>query len=741
MRQNIGRVTRGSLTLAAMIASILGTTPASADDQSHVVATAPTTGLEEIVVTARKEEELTQNVPVSLTAISAQGLEANAVLDVMDLQLVVPGLTIIPTSQGGAPAFAIRAAKADNGTSDTVTAYIDDVPVASTRSVANMMYDMQSITTLKGPQGTLFGANSTGGAIIFRPNKPTNRFEAYVQAGYGNYNRMEFEGMVNVPAGDPSPSASRAASCKPMGTRRTARRSTAMAISTTRTASPRACRCAGTPSDRFQNDLSVEYFKEDANAGAQEIPVALRGVYNYTTFLGGLTLPVNWAAKGITVNDFDRFHVAIGPKPTWNKADIVNVIEAASYKFNDDVSVKLVVGYQDLTLDTAQDNDATILPVVNGRTKDDKQVWTIEPSIDWSVMDGRLHNKTGLFYSTTDRTTGNSYRVVGLPFDYSGFGPAAGAIEALVNQFYPIQVNNEYGRSIDSKAIYSQFSYALSDTLKATVGLRYTKDTGDYTTRNFQAFGAASDPLWGKFDQGFVCAASINLYKNPDRDRCIAFMDMDSDRVSYNVSIEDQISEGTLVYAASRGGYVAGGFNNQANPAETGVPFVFKPGDGRRLRDGNQVGLATRRAADPHQPRRFLRQLQEPAARAERHHCQRHDVHRCRECRRVDLLRLRPGGDVRIHRHFYRFVCLELRQVRVHELQSDREHPGCVRVRGPAGRTDVADAAKRAHGLAHGTLAGRLQPRRHQFDAECVLQGWYARPRFAHGRGSGGCVR
>ena len=131
--------------------------------------------------------------------MSAATLEANAVQNVGDLQTSVPGLLVTLNSQGAAPVFAIRAAKADNGTSDTVTAYVDDVPVSSTRAVANMMYDMQSISTLKGPQGTLFGANATGGAIVFRPNKPTDEFDAYVKLGYGNWDRMEFEGMVNVP--------------------------------------------------------------------------------------------------------------------------------------------------------------------------------------------------------------------------------------------------------------------------------------------------------------------------------------------------------------------------------------------------------------------------------------------------------------------------------------------------------------------------------------------------------------
>ena len=509
-----------------------------------------------------------------MTALSAVTLEANAVQNVGDLQTSVPGLLVTLTSQGAAPVFAIRAAKADNGTSDTVTAYIDDVPVASTRSVANMMYDMQSISTLKGPQGTLFGANSTGGAIIFRPNKPIDDFEAYAKVGYGNWNRMEFEGMVNVPVTDGLAFRLAGNIVKRDGYVKNATPVNGNDELTDIDRQSARLSMRWTPSDEFQNDLSVEYFKEDAQPFSENL-VALRGRYDYRTFLGGLTLPVDWAVAGITVPG-DKEHVALGTMPTFNKADILNVIDAASYSLNDDVDLELVVGYQDLDLDTGQDNDATTQAAVNGRTRHEIEQWTIEPSIDWSFMDGRLRNKTGLFYSQVDRTTGNSYRVVGLPFDFTAFGGPGGFVGSLVNSFYPIQVNNLYTRDLESQAIYSQFSYDLSDTLTATVGLRYTKDKGDYTTRNFQSFGAASAGNWGSFTAG-NCAASINLYKNPDPVKCIAYMDMDSSRTSYNVTIENKISDGTMVYAASRGGYIAGGFNNQANPAATGVPFVFDP--------------------------------------------------------------------------------------------------------------------------------------------------------------------
>ena len=122
---------------------------AASNSRAQTPATGPQ--IEEVVVTARKTAESQQSVPVAITALSQAGLERQVVHNVQDLQTSVPGLFVAPNSQGGAPTFAIRAAKADNGTSATVTTYINDMPTTTTLAVANMVYDMQSVTTLKGP--------------------------------------------------------------------------------------------------------------------------------------------------------------------------------------------------------------------------------------------------------------------------------------------------------------------------------------------------------------------------------------------------------------------------------------------------------------------------------------------------------------------------------------------------------------------------------------------------------------
>src|SRR6187402_3279194 len=161
-------------------------------------------GIADIVVTARKTEEKLQNVPIAVTALSGAALKEQTVQNVQDVQFHVPGLVSYPEAQGGAPDFAIRGAKQQgiSASQGGVAVYLDYIPLSSNYSIKTATYDMQSVQVLKGPQGTLFGKNTTGGAIIFAPNKPTDHFEASLQGEYGNYNRVDLTGMVNLPITD-----------------------------------------------------------------------------------------------------------------------------------------------------------------------------------------------------------------------------------------------------------------------------------------------------------------------------------------------------------------------------------------------------------------------------------------------------------------------------------------------------------------------------------------------------------
>jgi len=160
----------------------------------------------DIIVTARRREEALQNVPVSITAITPEQLREKAVNDPYDLTMSVPGLNV---RVGGAtretPDYFIRGQGNTFSGNPGVLVYFNEVPLGSLNpnlqsAAANLMiFDMASVQVLKGPQGTLFGKSSTGGAVLFSPQKPKDEFGGYLDVQVGNYNLREFQGAVDIP--------------------------------------------------------------------------------------------------------------------------------------------------------------------------------------------------------------------------------------------------------------------------------------------------------------------------------------------------------------------------------------------------------------------------------------------------------------------------------------------------------------------------------------------------------------
>lgn len=177
-------------------------TPAAADDSA-----AEGTGLQDIIVTARRTNETLQRTPVAVTALSGTALLEKQVTEVTDLARTTPSLSIGTGGTGPASIvyLAIRgqAQNSPNSFSDAaVGIYIDGVYVARP-IVGNLGFlDPASAEVLRGPQGTLFGRNTTGGALNLTTAQPSQKLEGYVKGGIGNYDMRVIEGVINLPLSD-----------------------------------------------------------------------------------------------------------------------------------------------------------------------------------------------------------------------------------------------------------------------------------------------------------------------------------------------------------------------------------------------------------------------------------------------------------------------------------------------------------------------------------------------------------
>jgi iron complex outermembrane receptor protein len=161
---------------------------------------------EPIVVTAERRATNLQDTPLSVVAITSEIAEAKGIEDLEDLAKFTPNLSITPSRGGGnnTANFVIRGIGGGGGATGErgVGLYIDGIYMPRTSGAVLKVLDVDRIEVLRGPQGTLFGRNSTGGAIRIFSKQPSDEFEGYVRGTLGNMDRTDFVGMVNIPLGD-----------------------------------------------------------------------------------------------------------------------------------------------------------------------------------------------------------------------------------------------------------------------------------------------------------------------------------------------------------------------------------------------------------------------------------------------------------------------------------------------------------------------------------------------------------
>lgn len=156
--------------------------------------------LEEIIVSARRMEENQQNVSIAITTLTANELQIKNITSFDQVQYAVPALSF-SHSAGASSRLQLRGqSTAKNSDYPGVDRLFSEVPLQGASGPnASTLMDLESIQVLKGPQGVAFGRNSSGGAVLFYPQKPQHEFSAYAKAGYGNYDYESYEGMVNIP--------------------------------------------------------------------------------------------------------------------------------------------------------------------------------------------------------------------------------------------------------------------------------------------------------------------------------------------------------------------------------------------------------------------------------------------------------------------------------------------------------------------------------------------------------------
>ena len=182
------------------------TAPAATQETASQADASQQGGIQDIVVTAQRQSEVLQNVPIAVTAFTAAALQAQQINTTSDLQLTLPNITFTKGNFTSSSSFNIRGIGdlCVGVTCDAATAvHVNDVPILGSPIFQNEYFDLERIEVLRGPQGTLFGRNATGGVINFITAKPDlSGIHASGDVEYGNYNSLRVKGMFNLPLTD-----------------------------------------------------------------------------------------------------------------------------------------------------------------------------------------------------------------------------------------------------------------------------------------------------------------------------------------------------------------------------------------------------------------------------------------------------------------------------------------------------------------------------------------------------------
>ncbi len=191
--------------VAGVSFAALAAVPAMSQAAKTGAAATDSNGIEEIVVTAQRTAQSLQDVPIAVSAFTAQALEKQQINNASDLQLTLPNITFTKSNFTGG-IFTIRGVGdlCVGVTCDAATAiHINDLPLFGTRIFETEYMDLERVEVLRGPQGTLFGRNATAGVVNFITAKPDLKaLHAAVEGEYGNYNSYRVKGMINIPLTD-----------------------------------------------------------------------------------------------------------------------------------------------------------------------------------------------------------------------------------------------------------------------------------------------------------------------------------------------------------------------------------------------------------------------------------------------------------------------------------------------------------------------------------------------------------
>ena len=565
------------IRLALVVTSGLTAVPALAQEAAEQQTSNPA----DIIVTARRTEERLQDVPISITVFSQQDLAKRNISNIGDLGTYTPSLSTNSRFGAEKSSFAIRGFTQEAKTSPSVGVYFADVvglransgTAAGNGAGVGDLFDLQNVQVLKGPQGTLFGRNTTGGAVLLVPHKPVDDFEGYVEGSLGNYDMRRLQGVLNVPVAETFFVRAGVDWQKRDGYLKNKSGIGPDRLANVDYISARVS-VLGELTPNLENNLIVSFTDSHTDGSVNKLQVCNRDLAKTPAgFLAALGCAQvdRQNARGDGFYDVENSL----PNPRIDTRQW-RVINTTTWTASDSLTIKNIVSYGEFREKNAYsvfgDNYAlapgvalpllTIGPGVSGVTAD-QSTFTEELQFQGSVGDGRFKWVAGgymeisrplSFASQYVQQLLNCSDVKGLKCtDLLGFGFGNMTLQQIKDSF------DDYG-------LYAQGTYQLTDSFSLTGGIRYTYDK----------IRSESDTLVIRFptpgNPVYSCQNILRFDSNPDPKvfapvvvsdpaQCDVKYKTTSHRPTWLISAEEKPSDALLLYAKWARGYRAGGIN------------------------------------------------------------------------------------------------------------------------------------------------------------------------------------
>lgn len=427
--------------------------------------------LDEITVTATRREKSLQDVGVAITAISGGDLDKFSIYNSNDLTNMTPGLQLIQS--GGAPVtglIAIRGVAQNDFALHLESANIvfsDDVYRPSNGTAVSALFDINRVETLKGPQGTLFGRNATGGLIHVISNEPTNELEGYAELTVGDFNQIRGEGAINVPLGD---TAAFRVAVLANSNDGWVRNDIGPDHFADDTLALRA-KLAITPNDSLRIKLQAEYYENAPNPAGGSF--ATGGFADPDNFgLGEFRRPIPAPTDtGYVDADGSPFTGSFNFDGVFAR-EFYTVFADISYQV-DNLTFTSITSYGEYEMNYEEDNDLTPFDIAIFRDDVEQANFTQEFRVNADYE--KLRVTGGVFYLDISGDYIQNYQLNNLSFPNDLINPT---------EFtpFPLGLNQtaDYTLDTSSWSVFTQAEYDLTDRLMITGGLRYTRDQKDY---------------------------------------------------------------------------------------------------------------------------------------------------------------------------------------------------------------------------------------------------------------------